>query len=194
MSGGRGGSGGGAVSLAMRFVCFLGFLLLAGFVRGQVPAPVPPGAYRTASAYRHRQPRPAGINAFYPDKRGKLVVEVPQGTGKAKLRVDPDSTWGYVSGKGRTTRFYRGAEYELLHADTLCVYASTDGNARYFFSRGLTGLIFPLTPHFLREMYAAGTPAFAAALGKLRFNQSLADRDRQTGLFRVTTLYREAVR
>ena len=214
-SGGYGGSRGGGVSLAMRFAFFSAFLLLTGAVRAQVPVPIPPGAYRTAAAYRHRQPQPAGTNAFYPDKRGKLVVEVPRGTGKAKLRVAPDSLWGYVSGKGRTTRFYRGAEYELLHADTLSVYASTDGQlggpqsggvlggssagsaaaaTKYFFSRGLTGLIFPLTPRFLREMYAAGTPAFVAALDKLRFDQSLADRDRKTGLFRVTTLYREALR
>jgi len=202
---------------ALLFPCLL--LVLAGSVRAQLPAPPPPGAYRSAAAYRHRQPQPGGSNAFYPDKRGRLVVEVPRGGRLVKLRVAPDSAWGYVSGKGRSTRFYRGQEYELLHADTLCVYSSTtvlvDGaragavlappdnysgqalntnTPRYFFSRGLNGFIFPLTPRYLREMYAASYPGFAAAVGTLRLDQSLADYDRKTGLYRVTTLYRGAGR
>lgn len=195
------------------------FLLLAPLAAPR-PAlaqlPTPPGAYRTAAAYRQRLPRPGGIDAFYPDKRGQLVVQVARGPRTEKLRVAPDSVWGYVSGKGRTVRFYRGQEYYLEHADTLCVYSSTTqlgqearagtsasapavfgapgglGAARYFFSRGLTGLIFPLTPRYLREAYAAGNPAFVAALAELRLNQSLADYDRKTGLYRVTTLYRAA--
>lgn len=197
------------------FSCWVWLLLLAGPVAAQVYG-IQPGAYRSAAAYRHRQPQPAGSDAFYPDKRGQLVVVVPQGSRHIKLRVAPDSVWGYVSGKGRTTRFYRGEEYQLEHADTLCVYSSTTtlvggtrGGAvlatptnfngqtlntytpRYFFSLGLNGLIFPLTPHYLREMYAASNPVFAAAVSKLRVDQSLVDFDRKTGLFRVTTLYRQ---
>ena len=189
---------------------FLAALAVPSAARAQVPAPA--GAYRTAAAYRQRQPRPGGRDAFYPDKRGQLVVVVPRGRGTAKVRVAPDSLWGYASGRGRTTRFFRGQEYVLEHADTLCVYTSTTvlgpdarpggpaglgvagglGAARYFFSRGLTGLVFPLSPRYLREAYAAGNPAFVAALAGLRLNQSLVDYDRKTGLFRVTTLYRAA--
>ena len=182
------------------------------------PAAAPPGAYRTAAAYHRRQPAPAGTDAYYPDKRGLLVV-VPLGRGPKKLRLAPDSTWGYVSGKGRTVRFYRGEEYQLEHADTLCVYSSTAVPAgseradaastapvlnsgrylntappRYFFSRGLKGLVFPLTLRYLREMYAASNPDFAAALARLRFAESLSDRDSKTGLFRVTVLYRGTLR
>ncbi|MBC8082614.1 MAG: hypothetical protein H7Z21_05325, partial [Hymenobacter sp.] len=98
---------------------------------------------------------------------------------------------------------YRGAEYRLEHPDTLCVYSSnttvvggdrqgTTAGRLYYFSRGLTGLVFPLTTHYLREAYAAGNPAFAAALAQLPFHQSLADYDRKTGLYRVTALYRAA--
>lgn len=203
----------------MKSVCFLvwvGLLLLAGPVAAQVYG-LQPGAYRSAAAYRHRQPRPAGSDAFYSDKRGQLVVAVPQGGRIRKLRVAPDSLWGYVSGKGRTIRFYRGEEYQLEFADTLCVCSSTTvlgGNApvgagnstaanfggqalntyapRYFFSLGLNGFIFPLSPHYLRELYAASNPSFVAALGRLRLDQSLVDFDRKTGLFRVTTIYRQA--
>ncbi|MCC3151986.1 hypothetical protein Q3A66_18665 [Hymenobacter sp. BT770] len=184
---------------AARFFFSL-LLLLARPALAQLH-PIPPGAYRTAEAYHRRLPQPAGTNAFYPDKRGLLVVEVQQGASTQKVRMAPDSVWGYVSGKGRTFRFFRGEEYQLLYADTLCVYADTIGLAkgaqplsapRYFFSRGLKGLVFPLTVHYLREMYEASNPTFVAALGQLRFDQSLSDFDRKTGLYRVTTLYRQA--
>ncbi|GAB3869288.1 hypothetical protein GCM10028824_15990 [Hymenobacter segetis] len=176
--------------------------MLAGPVAAQTFT-IPPGAYRTGAAYHRKQPQPAGLDAFYPDKRGQLVVVVPRGTKTAKLRVAPDSVWGYVSEKGRTSRLFRNEEYRLEYADTLCVYSQNSTNVngalggtngtgtRYFFSRGLTGLIFPLTPRYLREAYAASSPGFAAAVGQLRVDKSLVDFDRKTGLFRVTTLYRE---
>lgn len=183
---------------------FLGlFSLLAGPVAAQVFT-LPPGAYRTGAAYHRRQPQPAGLDAFYPDKRGQLVVVVPRGPKTTKLRVAPDSVWGYVSGKGRTGRLFRNEEYRLEHADTLCVYTQSSitvngalGGANgagtsYFFSRGLTGLIFPLTTRYLREAYGASNPGFIAAIGQLHLGQSLVDFDRKTGLFRVTTLYRES--
>lgn len=177
--------------------------LLAGPAAAQVFT-IPPGAYRTGAAYHRRQPQPAGLDAFYPDKRGQLVVVVPRGPKTTKLRVAPDSVWGYVSGKGRTSRLFRNQEYRLEHADTLCVYAQSSttvngalggangADTRYFFSRGLTGLIFPLTTRYLREAYGASNPGFIAAIGQLRIDQSLVDLDRKTGLFRVTTLYRNA--
>ena len=202
----------------MNLTCgaLLGVLgLLAGPAVAQVYT-IPPGSYRTAAAYHLRKPQPAGTDAYYPDKRGNLVVVVPNGVRTTKQRMAPDSVWGYVSGKGRTVRFHRGQEYQLEFADTLCVYSSTtfladDGRMsgtssapvsyggqtinsstpRYFFSRGLTGLVFPLTSHFLREAYTASNPAFATAVGTLRIDQSLADFDRKIGLFRVTTLYRK---
>ena len=177
--------------------------LLAGPAAAQV-FPIPPGAYRTGAAYHRKQPQPAGLDAFYPDKRGQLVVIAPRGSKTTKLRVAPDSVWGYASGKGRTSRLFRNEEYRLEYADTLCIYTQnansvnaalggTSGvGTRYFFSRGLTGLVFPLTTRYLREAYKAGNPGFIAAVGKLRIDQSLVDFDRKTGLFRVTTLYREA--
>ena len=164
---------------------------------------IPPGAYRTGAAYHRKQPQPAGLDAFYPDKHGQLVVVVPRGTKTAKLRVAPDSVWGFVSGKGHTSRLFRKEEYRLEQADTLCVYSqnsnavngalggTTGAGTRYFFSRGLNGLVFPLTTRYLREAYEASNPAFIAAIGKLNIGQSLVDFDRKTGLFRVTTLYRK---
>ena len=184
------------------------FLALIGLLAMPAVAQIytiPPGAYRTAAAYHRHQPQPAGSDAFYPDKRGQVVVVVPRGPKSVKLRVAPDSVWGYVSDKGRTARLYRGEEYRLEHADTLCVYTravnpvnapmgGTNNMAPlYFFSRGLTGLIFPLMPRYLREAYEASNPAFAAAVGQLRVDQSLADLDKKTGLFRVTKIYRESV-
>ncbi|GAB2864283.1 hypothetical protein [Hymenobacter ruber] len=187
--------------------------LLAGPAAAQIFT-IPPGAYRTGAAYHRKQPQPAGLDATYPDKRGQLVVVVPRGTKTAKLRVAPDSVWGYVSGKGRTFRLFRSEEYRLEYADTLCIYSSSnimagsdrDGNnlrtpganalgpytaPRYFFSRGLNGLIFPLNTRYLREAYGASNPGFITAIGKLNIGQSLVDFDRRTGLFRVTTLYRD---
>ncbi|MBF9222007.1 hypothetical protein [Hymenobacter ruricola] len=189
--------------------------LLAGPAGAQVFS-IQPGAYRTAAAFHRRVAQPAGVDAFYPDKHGMVVVVVPRGPQTVKLRVDPDSLWGYVSSKGRTRRLYQGGEYQLEAADTLAIYTSSTlpgggggGNGpaaltpganalgpysapRYFFSRGLTGLIFPLTPRYLREAYAASNPVFVSSLSKLRADQSLTDFDRKTGLFRITTLYRAA--
>ncbi|MDO7849554.1 hypothetical protein Q5H92_24540 [Hymenobacter sp. M29] len=199
----------------MRFSSF-SIVILSALLAGPVAAQVvvqPPGAYRTAAAYHRRQPQPAGTDAFFPDKRGMVVVEVPQGARTTKLRIAPDSVWGFVNGKGRTTRLFRGNEYRLEYADTLCIYSSSNimaGNdrngtnllvpgasamgsftsPRYFFSRGLTGLIFPLTMPYLREAYSVSNPAFVTSLADLRVDQSLVDFDRKTGLFRITTLYR----
>ena len=186
------------------------FLVLLALAAGPVDAQVPlhqPGAYRSAAAYRRHQPQPAGTNAFFPDKRGQVVVLVPSGPATTKVRLAPDSVWGVVSDKGRTTRIFRGEEFRLEHADTLCLYTSagtvgaigparyggrTLATARYFFSVGLTGLVFPLTLAYLREQYAASNPAFVAGLGKLKFNASLSDYDRKAGLYLVTKLYRES--
>ena len=187
--------------MSLDYFCFPALLLLAGSAAAQVYT-IPPGAYRTPEAYHQRQPRPGGTNAFYPDKRGQLVVKVWQGPHTRKLRIAPDSVWGYVSGKGRTVRFFRGEEYQLAHADTLCVYSGNGAlvkgqrqplsEPRYFFSRGLKGLIFPLTVRYLREMYEASNPAFVAVLGQMRFDQGLSDFDRKTGFYRVTAIYRKA--
>ena len=186
----------------MRLASLLLVLLVAApaaFAQSVAP---PPGAYRSAAAYARHRPQPAGIDATYPDKRGQVVVTVPQGPGTTKLRLAPDSVWGYVTNRGRSFRIYRGQEYQLVHADTLSVYtnnaeagsgARVGSNSHYYFSRGLTGLIFPLTLHYLREAYAAGSPAFVAALGQMPFHQSLADYDRKTGLYRVTAIYQQAV-
>ncbi|GAA3963465.1 hypothetical protein [Hymenobacter antarcticus] len=185
-------------------------LALLALVAGPAVAQVSthqPGAYRSAAAYRRHQPQPAGSNAFFPDKRGQVVVVVPRGPSSQKVRIAPDSVWGVVSDKGRTTRIFRGDEFRLEHADTLCLYTSarnvgTSGSARYggrglaatqyFFSVGLTGLIFPLTTAYLREQYAASNPGFAAALDKLKFYDGLSDYDSKAGLYLVTKLYRES--
>ena len=199
--------------LFSRFSIVASLGLLAGPVAAQVFT-IPPGAYRTAAAYHRRQPQPAGVDAFFPDKRGQLVVVVPNGPQKDKLRLAPDSLWGFATGKGKAFRFFRGQEYQLDFADTLCVYhtntldlpngqrgyvgASTHmtGQAlatpQYYFSRGLTGLLFPLTARFLREAYGTSNPVFVAEVAKLSFNESLSDFDRKTGLYRVTALYRKA--
>ena len=165
---------------------------------------IPPGAYRTAAAYHRRQPEIPGTDATYPDKRGQVVVVVPRGASSVKLRVSPDSVWGYVSQKGHTSRLYRGQDYRLEYADTLSIYSQSFNSVNatiggtnntaphYYFSRGLTGLLFPLTSRYLREAYQASNPAFVEAVGKLRIDQSLVDFDKKTGLFRVTTLYRES--
>ena len=201
----------------MRAACFwIGAILSLGLARPATAqiVTIPPGAYRTAAAWHRRQPSPAGVDAFYPDKRGLVVVVVPLGNTRTKVRFAPDSLWGYVSSKGRTRRLYRGGEYQLEAADTLAVYTSSMpgnigtsgpatltpgstaigpyGGTRYFFSRGLTGLIFPLTPRYLREAYGTSNPAFIERLNSMRFDQSLVDLDRKTGLFRVNTLYRAA--
>jgi len=186
------------------------FLALLTLAAGPAVAQVSihqPGAYRSAAAYRRHQPQPAGTNAFFPDKRGQVVVVGSSGPTTTKVRIAPDSVWGVVSDKGRTTRIFRGEEFRLEHADTLCLYSSTGnmgtmGPARYggrtlatthyFFSVGLTGLIFPLTTPYLREQYAASNPRFVAVLDKLKFNASLSDYDRKAGLYLVTKMYRDA--
>ena len=185
---------------------FLALLSLAAAPVAAQIFTIPPGAYRTAAAYHRRQPQIPGVDATYPDKRGNVVVVVPRGSQSTKLRVSPDSVWGYVSEKGRTFRIYRGDEFRLEHADTLCVYTrqasitstglrpSVSGQQSYYFSLGLNGLIFPLTVTYLRELFTASNPAFVAALSEMKFGQSLADLDRHTGLFRVNTLYRESLK
>ena len=63
---------------------------------------------------------------------------------------------------------------------------------KYFFSVGLTEVIFPLNPTYLREQYAASNPGFVAAMGKLKFNASPSGYDRKAGLYLATKIYRES--
>lgn len=199
---------------AARFSLLVLLALIAGPAIAQIQT-IPPGGYRTGAAYHRHQPQPAGTDASFPDKRGLAVITVPHGTSSVKMRFDPDSLWGYVTAKGQSFRLYRRQEYRLDFADTLCIYSSnisinegarvgdvmptanhTPGQylamPNYYFSRGLTGFIFPLTVHYLREMYAASNPAFVTLLAKLQFNESLVDANKKNGLFRVTNIYREA--
>jgi hypothetical protein len=147
------------------------------------------------------------------EKRNGFVVVREAGPGTVKIVVPPDSVWGYVSGNGHAFRFYRGEEYRIEQADTLTIYSSNTvpanseqtGNwgaplanrtyaaKHYYFSRGITGIPFPLTVKNIQHAYEASNPNFVASVQNMGLTQTLSDFDRKTGLFRVVKLYRDAL-
>jgi hypothetical protein len=197
------------VLLLMRLIFgVIGFWSLA-LVAGAGSLLKPPtGVYRSAAQYHRSQPAPAGDEIRLSDKRqGVIVTQEQGGRQHSKVIVPLDSVWGYVNGKGVGYRLFRGEEYKIETVDTLAIYSSAAPNRnagsnapavrtymadQYFFSRGLNGLIFPLSEKYLRLAYAASNPAFVAAVQKLGVIKSLSDYDKKTGTFRVTQLYRDA--
>ncbi|WP_345238506.1 hypothetical protein [Hymenobacter saemangeumensis] len=174
------------------------FLLI---LTATVPPVVPTGVYRTAAQYRRQQPAPACSDVRLSDKRGSLVVTQQRGPARLKTLVPLDSVWGYVNGNGRSYRLYRGEEFQIQQADTLSIYSFQHlshgpyqpSTGSYFFSRGLNGMIFPLTQKNLRLAYEASNPAFVEAIKDLGFTQSLSDYDVAAGSFRVVKLYRSTL-
>jgi hypothetical protein len=189
-------------------IFLLSFALLAAALG---PGGPPVGVYRSAAQYRQQKPAPAGDDVRVSEKRGGLIVTRRSGPGRLKTIVPLDSAWGYVNGNGRSFRLFRGQEYQIQQADTLTIYSSLSTGVagermtrsmasvasntytaqRYFFSRGLTGLIFPLNEKNLRLAYEASNPAFVSALKTMGFTQSLSDYDAKAGSFRVVQLYRQ---
>ncbi|MDO7875838.1 hypothetical protein Q5H93_13935 [Hymenobacter sp. ASUV-10] len=185
-------------------------LLVGGALAAPLLTPPPPtGVYRSAAQYRRSQPAPAGAEVRASDKRQGLIVMQRQGSQAFGKTVVPyDSVWGYVNEKGVGYRLFQGEEYRIEAADTLTIYSNNAPNRNagsggpamrtytatgYYFSRGLSGLIFPLTEKNLRLAYEAGNPAFVAAVKDLGTLQALSDFDKKTGTYRVVRLYRDTM-
>jgi hypothetical protein len=194
----------------MRLFAGFAFSLVVGAaLAAPLLTPAPTGVYRSAAQYRRGQPAPAGADVRASDKRHGLIVTQRQGSQQFGKTVIPyDSVWGYVNDKGVGYRLFRGEEYRIEAADTLTIYSNNAPNRNagsggpavrtytatgYYFSRGLNGLIFPLTEKNLRLAYEASNPAFVAAIKDLGTLKSLSDFDKQTGTYRVLRLYREAL-
>ena len=174
--------------------------LLALLLAGPPDAPAPAGAYRTAADYRRSHLAPGGTDVTFPNKRGLLVVVDKRGHQTRRTALNPDSLWGFRDDKARTYRLFMGRAFRLEQYDSLCVYSSQEvaidgqllNSARhYFFSRGLQGLVFPLTPKNIAQAYEAGSPAFVAATRRLEIGQALTDFNARNESFRVVDLYRQ---
>lgn len=182
---------------------------MGGALAAPLLIPPPTGVYRSAAQYRRSQPAPAGAEVRASDKRQGLIVTQRQGAQTFGKTVVPyDSVWGYVNEKGISYRLFQGEEYRIEAADTLTIYSNSAPNRNagnggpamrtytasgYYFSRGLSGLIFPLTEKNLRLAYEAGNPAFVAAIKSMGTLQSLSDIDKKTGTYRVVKLYRDTM-
>jgi hypothetical protein len=194
----------------MRLFAAVAFSLsMGGALAAPLLTPPPTGVYRTAAQYHRGQPQPAGAEVRASDKRRGLVVMQRQGSQSFGKQVVPyDSVWGYVNDKGVGYRLFRGEEYRIEAADTLTIYSNNAPNRNagsggpavhaytangYYFSRGLNGLIFPLTEKNLRLAYEASNPGFVAAVKDLGTLASLSDFDKKAGTYRVVKLYRETV-
>ena len=176
--------------------------LLAVSLAGPPDTPAPAGAYRTAADYRRQHLVPGGTDVTFPNKRGQLVVVDKRGHQTRRTALNPDSLWGFRDDKARTYRLFMGRALRLEQYDSLCVYSSQEvavngqlmTSARhYFFSRGLQGLVFPLTPKKIAEAYEAGSPAFVAATRRLDIGQTLTDYNAGTEAFLVIDLYRKTL-
>ena len=175
-------------------------LLLALPLAGPPDNPAPAGAYRTAADYRRHRLAPGGTDVNFPNKRGQLVVVDKRGHQTRRTALNPDSLWGFRDDKARTYRLFMGRAFRLEQYDSLCVYSSqevplngqlTNSARHYFFSRGLQGLVFPLTLKNIVKAYEAGSPAFVAAARRLAADQDLSDYNADSQTFRLIDLYRK---
>jgi|GEM_PF-1657111 len=184
-------------------------VVVGGALAAPLLTPPPTGVYRSAAQYRRSQPAPAGAEVRVSERRHGLVVTQRQGSQSFGKRVVPyDSVWGYVNDRGIGYRLFQGEEYRIEAADTLTIYSNNAPNRNagsggpavrtytangYYFSRGLNGLIFPLSEKNLRLAYEASNPAFVAAIKDVGTLQSLSDFDKKTGTYRVVKLYRDTM-
>lgn len=188
--------------------------LAGGPVRAQLAPPVAgpgrAGVYRSAAHYYRRQLVPAGNTLRYAAKRDAFVVSTRRGSSTTKNSIARDSTWGYVDGKNNFYRVSGPDDYRVEQPDTITVYsrnttasgtsqmvgggAAVGGGVfmatRYYFSRGIAGRIFPLTEKNLVAVFAAGSPAFAAALTARAGKQELSAFDAAANAFYIVRLFR----
>ena len=198
----------------MRLLLPILFSLTTHLATAQRPAPAPPaapraGVYRTIADYRHQRLTPAGEDIRYSAKREGYVVSTRRGSSTMKTTVPRDSVWGFVDDKQRLFRLQGPDEYRVEQPDTITVYSrnattandeqTTRGGAvsgsvytatHYFFSRGISGRIFPLSEKYLREAFAAGNPAFVAALKNRPHQHELSSYDPKANAFYIVGLFR----
>ncbi len=193
--------------------CFV-TALAGGPVRAQLAPPAAPpgraGVYRSAAHYRRHQLAPAGDDLRYSAKRDAFVVSTRRGSSTVKSSVARDSTWGYLDDKAAFYRVAGPDDYRVEQPDTITVYSRNTTSAgssqvsrsgavvgggvftatHYYFSRGIAGRIFPLTEKNLVAVFAAGSPAFAAALANRPGKQQLSAYDAAAGAFYIVQLFR----
>ena len=189
---------------------FLGGLSLL-FATASFAQKVPQvGAYRTVADYRHHRLSLAGTDIRYSAKHEQYIVSNERGSTKLKKAIVRDSVWGYVDNKFRLYRLQDLDEYRVEQADTITVYSrnatttgtelvgyrgavggSTYSATRYYFSRGINGRIYPLSDKYLRESFAAGSPAFAAAVANRPRGKDLAAYDKTADAFYIAKLFRD---
>jgi hypothetical protein len=178
----------------------------------QLPLRAVVGLYRSAADFRQQRARPAASDVRLSEKRSGVMVIQGEGMGRSKTLVPTDSVWGYVDAKGHRYRLFRGSEFQIQQLDTIVIYSSISANIssqqsglgaggpgarvytaqHYFFSRGLNGLIFPLSQKYVRAMFEASSPVFAAAVRNIGPTQALSDYDKRAQSFRVVLLYRQS--
>lgn len=203
------------MQIAIRFVfCSLfGLSILVATPTVAQPGAARAGVYRTVADYRHRHFAPAGDDVRYSAKRNRFSVNTRRGSDNIKITVPRDSVWGYVDEQGRFYRTQGPDDFRVEQADTITVYsrmatlstkdesgqmttfgAGAGSNVstakRYYFSRGVNGRIYPLNDKYLRESFAAGSPAFVAALARRPNRQELSGFDRKRNAFYVAELFR----
>ncbi|QKG55625.1 hypothetical protein GKZ68_02615 [Hymenobacter sp. BRD128] len=175
-----------------------GLLGLAGCQTSRPQSPT--GIYKTAAAFRQRQPSLAGLNAGKVFLARKVYVVNAPGSGERRTKVSLDSVWGYAGSNHVAYRLYKHAAYEVEQADTLSIYSRLTSNGKtqqriYFFSQGLTGPVQRLSKKYLKQAYA-DNPRFLDPLASMKWYHSLAFYESPPAgprSFRVVALYRQSL-
>ncbi|MGI4833561.1 MAG: hypothetical protein ACRYFK_08890 [Janthinobacterium lividum] len=174
---------------------------LAGLAACQTShLPYSAGIYRSAAAFRQQRLNLNGTQVK-PAFTGHhlLVVQAKSGAIK-RVKVAPDSIWGYVTARGQAYRTFQRQAYSIRQVDTLTIYSRHVGkNTHFYFSQGLTGPIVVLAPKRLRETFGSN-PTFMSLLGQFKWYQRLEAPEPTAGStqprgtsYRVVALYRQSL-
>jgi hypothetical protein len=171
--------------------------LLLGLVGCEASHPLyPTGIYRTAAAFRRRQPSLAGTKAGLTAFQHKVFVINQLSKSARRTKTALDSVWGYAAADGQAYRTYRRGAYKVAQEDTLMIYSRHEGKATHFyFSTGLAGPVIALNKKMLRQTFADNT-AFINLLGQLRWYESpLAPVQAPTTYktYKIAALYRQSL-
>ena len=166
----------------------------------------PTGIFTSAAAFRQRQPSLVGDKAGRVVFRRKLFVEGPT---TPRTTVAMADAWGYADTRGTAFRVFKGHPFQVEQADSLVLYSNQEYKSdpayvatatpnklttAYYFSRGLTGPVQPLTRRRLRRTFA-DSPTFLGLLDQRPHRSLLANQSPATAppSYRVVALYRQSL-
>ncbi len=132
----------------------------------------------------------------YINANNKVIVK----TAGDKTKYDINEVWGFRNKKGKSYRIYKEKDYEVLQADTFCVYTREAQNdvqtyTGYFFSIGIGGDLYEMTDANFKNLFSETNDRFLSLL-KINFNMfaGYTKYDEKNKSYKIVELYKKSLK